>query len=157
MLILTIAPQGTKVRENQEVTQPFNFEAVDSECLNSITCDVTGYCGSTNNPKWTDTEPGTFSDVLSRYVSSNMDQECFATLCRVYADTSKVSRRRQQGPKGHFYRQEFRVVLFCGTTELKAQISWVENVSLLAPARRSVLTRSSFQRNRVSKRGMQSR
>lgn len=32
------------------------------------------------------------------------------------------------GPQGAYYTQNFDVVLSCGATELKAHISWIENV-----------------------------
>ena len=34
-------------------------------------------------------------------------------------------------PNGEFFVQVFKVVLLCGLTELKALISWEENVSTM--------------------------
>lgn len=53
----------------------------------------------------------------------------FSTLCTVHADTSRVGKAKQKGKKGIYYELKYKVVLLCGPTELKAQISWVENVS----------------------------
>ena len=50
-------------------------------------------------------------------------------MCVVYADTSKVTRTPKYGPEGVYYEQAFEIILLCGLTELKAQISWIENVS----------------------------
>jgi hypothetical protein len=56
----------------------------------------------------------------------------FATLFTVKADTSQMIKaikpRRGQGG-ALFYEQKFSVVLLFGLTELKAQLSWVEDVS----------------------------
>ena len=49
----------------------------------------------------------------------------------MYADTSKVAKRRQLGSKGYYYQQNFKVVLSCGLTEMKAQIKWEEDVRIL--------------------------
>ena len=55
--------------------------------------------------------------------------ELYTVLCTVSADTSKVKKVPRKGPNGPYYQQEFKVVLFCGQTELQAQISWQEGVS----------------------------
>jgi len=57
----------------------------------------------------------------------------FSTLCNVHADTSNVAstispRRGYAGLQ--FYRQQFSIILMFGLTELQAQLSWTENVSI---------------------------
>jgi hypothetical protein len=54
----------------------------------------------------------------------------FQTLCNVEADLSDVFNTLQPraGPSGSYYRQEFDIVLLFGLTELKAQLSWDDNV-----------------------------
>lgn len=53
----------------------------------------------------------------------------FASLCTVYANTSAVTKVKQYGINGSaFYTQNFKLVLLCGLTETKAQLSWIENV-----------------------------
>ena len=123
--------QGAKVSEMDEAEQPFDIESVMDEGLNSIVADVTCYRGSRARPQWTDTEPGTSVLCLRRHLETSTDSqvEYFATLCTIVADTSRVRRYRHMGSNGPFYRQEFKVVLSCGLTEMKAQISWMENVS----------------------------
>jgi hypothetical protein len=55
----------------------------------------------------------------------------YSTLCIVSADTSQVLKTMRRGPSGaKYYVQEFSIVVLLGLTELKAQISWVENVCL---------------------------
>ena len=63
-------------------------------------------------------------------ICSQKDAELFLPMCTVIADTSDVVKKRYRGVSGEpYYRQNFRVVLSCGLTELKAQISWDEDVS----------------------------
>lgn len=54
--------------------------------------------------------------------------DMYSTLCTVHADTSHVLKKKQIGPNGPYYSQDFNVILLCGLTELRAQISWMENV-----------------------------
>lgn len=60
-----------------------------------------------------------------------LEAATFSTLCWVRADTSNVRKDRNVGPIGFYYRQDFKVVLKCGLTELEAQISWLEDVRIL--------------------------
>jgi hypothetical protein len=58
----------------------------------------------------------------------------FSTLCTVTADTSQLAYSLQplRGIGGiEYYHLEFDVVLQFGLTELKAQISWMEEVSVV--------------------------
>lgn len=57
----------------------------------------------------------------------------FTTLCTVTADTSQMAGSLEPivGLAGiEYYRLEFDVILQFGLTELKAIISWIENVSV---------------------------
>ena len=57
--------------------------------------------------------------------------EFYTPLCTVYADTSKVTKIPCTGRNGIYFLQKFKIVLLCGLTELKAQISWAEGVSVV--------------------------
>ncbi|KAH9940109.1 uncharacterized protein BXZ73DRAFT_43141 [Epithele typhae] len=105
--------QGQSMREAEEVFQSYQQSSFDASTLDSITCKVLCYQGMKAKPRWTDTEP-----------------KLFVHLCSVHADTSKVTQRPMQGPKGTYYEQEYDVILLCGLTELQAQIRWMENVSI---------------------------
>ncbi|KAH9940112.1 uncharacterized protein BXZ73DRAFT_99109 [Epithele typhae] len=105
-----ILKKGTRVRETEEVSQPYHQEARDSRTLDSVVTDIVAYRGPTADPRWTDLTP-----------------ELFTPLCTVAADTSRVARQTRQGPSGVYYDLHFKVILLCGLTELKAQISWTEN------------------------------
>ena len=61
--------------------------------------------------------------------------EFFSPICTVYADTSRVLKEKKLGPRGAFYTQGYDIVILCGMTEMKAQICWIENVSLYAKGR----------------------
>ncbi|KAI0704722.1 hypothetical protein C8Q76DRAFT_631038 [Earliella scabrosa] len=106
----TIIKKGLRVRDNDEVSQPYNIEARNPKTLSSIVQDVLCYRGKEFRPRWVDVEP-----------------ELYTPLCTVYADTSKVAYHPQTGPDGLYYVQDFRLVLLCGMTELRAQLSWMEN------------------------------
>lgn len=60
--------------------------------------------------------------------------DAYTTLCSVRADTSKLVRSMQPhhlpDGGGTYYSILFYVVLLFGLTELKAQISWIDNVRL---------------------------
>ena len=45
-------------RENQEVSEPFEQEAIHPGALDTIICDITCYKGKVGKPEWTDLEPG---------------------------------------------------------------------------------------------------
>ena len=58
----------------------------------------------------------------------------FPTLCTVTADTRQMAKllKLRYGVGGvPYYRIDYKVVLLFGLTELKAQISWMENVTVI--------------------------
>lgn len=61
-------------------------------------------------------------------------EDAYTTLCSVRADTSKLAGSMQPhhlpDGGGTYYSILFYVVLLFGLTELKAQISWIDNVCL---------------------------
>ncbi|KAI0918923.1 hypothetical protein AcV5_001979, partial [Taiwanofungus camphoratus] len=105
-----ILPKGTRMHDDEEVAHSFFKEASQKSALNKISSEITCYRGTSKDPHWTDIEA-----------------EMFSTLCTVYADTSRVVKRKQHGSKGVYYSLDYKVVLLCGLTELKAHISWIEN------------------------------
>ena len=59
----------------------------------------------------------------------------YSPVCTVVADTSSIpeAETTQHSPDGlQYYRKEFDIILLFGMTELKAQLAWTENVSLLS-------------------------
>ncbi|EED83543.1 predicted protein [Postia placenta Mad-698-R] len=107
---LTLLSRGSQVHGNHEVYRDMFVESRKKADLKTVKSIVTCYRGKLANPNWTDVEP-----------------EMFSTLCTVHADTSRVQKVKKKGPKGPYFTQTYRVVLLCGLTELKAQISWIEN------------------------------
>jgi len=70
--------------------------------------------------------------IYSQFWHTHRPTELFTTLCTVTADTSQMAKglKASSGPGGNqYYHQNFSVVLLFGLTELKAQISWMEDVS----------------------------
>jgi hypothetical protein len=58
----------------------------------------------------------------------------FSRLCTVQADMSQIAKvlQPQRGEGGAiYYEHYFDIVLLFGLTEIKAQISWTEDVSCL--------------------------
>ncbi|KAI0704715.1 hypothetical protein C8Q76DRAFT_631269 [Earliella scabrosa] len=114
----SILRKGTRVRESEEISQPYSIEARDPKTLRSVVQDVLCYRGREADPRWVDADP-----------------ELYTPLCTISADTSKVAHEARAGPEGLYYVQDFKIVLLCGMTELQAQVSWIEDVSVLGPAK----------------------
>ena len=57
----------------------------------------------------------------------------YSTLCRVEADTSRLSipPKISKHQRMQYYEIKFEILLSLGLTELKAHICWQENVSFL--------------------------
>ncbi|KZP18863.1 hypothetical protein FIBSPDRAFT_744893, partial [Athelia psychrophila] len=110
-----IIPKGTSVSEEQEFRSTYSSSAVSKVRLRGMQREIRSYEGSSQSPQWTDIEP-----------------ENFSVLCKIEADTSKLSQtlKPRNGPLGQYYRLDYSVVLLFGLTELKAQICWIENVSV---------------------------
>jgi len=108
-----ILVKGTQVSKDKEFTSHFGRPAWDIHLLENIKADIMCYRGISPNPQWVDTEP-----------------DMFSTLCTVTADTRQMANLLQPhyGMDGVlYYRLDYKVVLLFGLTELKAQISWMEN------------------------------
>ncbi|KIM58494.1 hypothetical protein SCLCIDRAFT_128104 [Scleroderma citrinum Foug A] len=109
-----ILTKGTEVSEQQEFRKPFILEEFDCSRCGNIQVDIVAYRGQLAEPRWLDTE-----------------QDSYTSLCTIRADTSKLahSMHSHQLPGGGvYYSIMFYVVLLFGLTELRAQISWRENV-----------------------------
>lgn len=63
-----------------------------------------------------------------RLPSSDKLTDMFSTLCTIHADVSQVPKVSRVGLRGIYYRQSFKVILLFGLAELKAQLSWNDNV-----------------------------
>jgi len=108
-----ILHKGTVVSEAKEFRKDFVTECAERTSCDTIATEIVCYRGNASNPRWTDSEPGMFSN-----------------LCTVHADTSQVSKTLspRRGFAGlQFYRQQFSIVLMFGMTELQAQIGWMED------------------------------
>ncbi|KAI5991133.1 hypothetical protein EDD15DRAFT_1115401 [Pisolithus albus] len=113
----SILIRGTEVSEEQEFRKSFYEEHADIFACRSLEVDIVAYRGTLENPLWMDEEKDSYTE-----------------LCTILADTSKLTsslqpRRRPDG-LGVYYTIAFDVVMLFGLTELKAQISWKENVRL---------------------------
>ncbi|KAI6030474.1 hypothetical protein F5J12DRAFT_902965 [Pisolithus orientalis] len=111
----SILTRGTEVSEQQEFRSEFYREQADLSGCKNVRVDIVAYRGTLKDPLWMDEEA-----------------ELYTKLCTINADTSKLTSNLQpfQRPSGLgvYYTFSFDVVMLFGLTELKAQISWQENV-----------------------------
>ncbi|KAJ8095970.1 hypothetical protein PM082_015191 [Marasmius tenuissimus] len=109
-----ILKKDTRVSETREFKAPFQRESHDRNSFLSVSVDILSYRGRGSDPGWLDIDPGNYP-----------------VLCTVKGDTYQIARSLPplMGDTGIYYRIDFNVVLLFGLTELKAQLSWMENVS----------------------------
>lgn len=116
-----ILTKGTQVSEQQEFRKSFILEETDRSRCNNLHVDIMAYRGQLANPRWMDTEEGSYTH-----------------MCTIRADTSKLApsmQANQLGGGAVYYSIMIEVVILFGLTELRAQISWKENgVEVRSPA-----------------------
>jgi hypothetical protein len=119
------------VSETQEFRQSYVWVASEKVDLETITETIRSYRGdSIHSEKWIDEEDCKNSDYFSISKQTQSRAAMYSTLCRVKADTTELCKSlRPQIGAAIFYKIDFDVVLALGLTELKAHISWQENVS----------------------------
>jgi hypothetical protein len=103
-----------------------------SDCSH-VSSRISDYRGELTAPAWVDVEPRKFQKRVFMQPPLNPRSDAFATLCTVHANTSKIigslrPRRSEDSSTGVYYTIDYDVILLFGLTELKAQISWKENV-----------------------------
>ncbi|KAI0804773.1 hypothetical protein BC629DRAFT_1207875 [Irpex lacteus] len=104
----TILTKGTRTFEGQELS--ICLTRTSPSPITRVRCEVVCYRGPQKNPRWIDEGTAHFS-----------------TLCAVHAVTPLAENTKKLGTEGYFYEQDFKVVILCGSTEMKAQVSWEEN------------------------------
>ena len=94
--------------------------------------EITKYDGNKKDPQWTDIQPSTAFDSTMTFVHATHDPTGkFETLCHVVADLSGAPCTLERGIFGKMcYTREYDVVLLVGLTELKAQIRWIDSVTV---------------------------
>ena len=121
-----IVLQGTKVLEDHEIRHTLCVTAQGSPPQRASP-KIIKYTGNLTFPEWVDAEPGrvfSFPWHLVKYAQSPKDK--FETLCHVTADISSVPYTTHYTKDGGMgYKRYYEVILLVGLTELKAQISWV--------------------------------
>ncbi|THH07993.1 hypothetical protein EW146_g9133 [Bondarzewia mesenterica] len=109
-----ILSMGTATSEIMTCSKSFIRISHESNALDRIECSIICYKGILS-PSWMDTDPDRFS-----------------RLCVISADLTGVPKRPQKGARGTYYRRKFDIELSFGLTELKAYLSWTENVRLIS-------------------------
>ncbi|KAI0318148.1 hypothetical protein OF83DRAFT_1057355 [Amylostereum chailletii] len=108
---LTTIRQGTQVSETMLFKTPLIWTG-KLDGGSTLSSRILCYRGA-HAPEWMDEDPGMYG---------------FSTLCTISADISAIPKVIQYSPQGPYWRQEFSVVLAFGLTELKAHLSWFEEV-----------------------------
>ncbi|TRM63778.1 hypothetical protein BD626DRAFT_260775 [Schizophyllum amplum] len=112
---ISIIHAGAQVTETQEFKQSLAelYDESDDRDRYTTVSDIQVYRGHIERPEWTD-----------------VDSDNFGTLCTVSADVTAAVRKlapRYRPDGGCYYQFDFDVVLLFGLTELKAQLSWMDN------------------------------
>lgn len=134
LLLFMLSNQGSRMRENEKAEINLYTESPDEQRLDKIACDVVCYRGKSKDPHWIDLEPGNLKPQgrIRHFSAHPILLEMFSSLCTVYANTSAVTKVKQRGVNGSvYYTQRFKLVLLCGLTETKAQLSWIQDVRTL--------------------------
>lgn len=109
--------QNTQVSESKEFTKQFWKEGKSRTDLHlgNVTSEVWAYTGTDANPRWLDTDP-----------------QNYKKLCTIEMDLSHLPIKPsvQTVGTGSFYYLEYGYILQFSTVELKAQMSWMEAVSV---------------------------
>ncbi|THU90492.1 hypothetical protein K435DRAFT_781211 [Dendrothele bispora CBS 962.96] len=114
-----ILAKGTRIHEEKEFSRSYYQESGSIDMFRSVIIDVMSYRGNLTNPEWIDTEP-----------------HMYTTLCTVVADASKAVKPNSRGKGSSYYTVDFKMILLLGLTEMKAQLSWMEDgVEKRSPAK----------------------
>ncbi|KAI0668096.1 hypothetical protein C8Q78DRAFT_1081498 [Trametes maxima] len=107
----TILTKGKRLRVTEEISKKYTRHARDEWMLSELSERIMCYDGEKADATlWVANEP-----------------EHFTTLCTVSANMRRVAKTRRYGRDGVYHAQTFEIVLICGSTELQAQIRWMEN------------------------------
>ncbi|KAF6748632.1 hypothetical protein DFP72DRAFT_971163 [Ephemerocybe angulata] len=106
-----ILAKGTQVKATEEFECEFAQEADERDELGHYTTTILSYDGEESEvPYWV----------------TNNDE--FPVVCTVEADLSKADATEHTNPEGEkYWKLEFAIVLLFGLTELKAQVSYMED------------------------------
>ncbi|KAK7472084.1 hypothetical protein VKT23_000203 [Stygiomarasmius scandens] len=104
-----ILSKGTRVHEEKEFSESYYQDSTSSTSFKTVFVEIMSYRGRSNAPSWVDVDP-----------------HMYTTLCTIVADASKAA-QFHQSPTRSYYTVNFKIILLLGLTELKAQISWMEN------------------------------
>lgn len=94
--------------------------------------EIVKYDGNKKEPRWMDLQPSMVSNPTMISVHTAHDPIAkFETLCHVVADISAAPFTVERGRFGNIcYSRDFDVVLLVGLTELKAQIRWIDSLTV---------------------------
>jgi len=130
-LLVYFRAQNTKVSETQEFRKAYSMAASQKISLTTVNVPIVSYRGdSIYSQKWMDEEKCEIFYYIPIIKQTQFVAALYSTLCRVKADTTEICKSlKPQVGAATYYEIDFEVVLALGLTELKAYMSWVENVS----------------------------
>ncbi len=114
--------------ENAEIRNPYRFESQDVQHLDTTSASIICYKGDDVNPRWMDVDARKELRDARDFIADTALLDLYVPLCTIAADTSKVYKKPQRAAEGKYFVQEYDIVLMCGSTEMRAFISWMENV-----------------------------
>lgn len=125
------ASQGTKVLEDYGVRRSFHY-TTEGDPRRQASYSVIKYTGAQNSPRWTDVEQGTVFGSSNDFFEGHQSQaDKFEKLCKVRADISTAPHETKRNKTGNTCcTRDFEVILLVGFTELKAQIAWIDSVTV---------------------------
>jgi len=128
--------KGTSVSEDRLFAYTFHRELSANEIhvLGNFEQIIVGYYGALANPMWMDIEPGKMLSAQYGFLGGQLcSSESYKVVCTIGADMREIiqSSKPIPGPNGLYYRITYGILLSFGTTELKAQIAWKEEVSTI--------------------------
>ncbi|KAH8110514.1 hypothetical protein DFH11DRAFT_1514361 [Phellopilus nigrolimitatus] len=131
----TALRKGSRVDKETEFRLACCNELTSLGQLSSKTVDLFVYRGAGASPAWKD---------------EFVNKDLLARLCTITADTSGL--KKQLVPsldvnRNRYWRLYFDLIILFGGTELKAQIGWIENVSILSTDVNKLETRLNRCRN----------
>lgn len=120
--------------EDKEFRKSFHIKEKHLSDLNTVKQDILCYYGSKSDPTWRDTErafllPHEAQCHCDMYIQADMYSKRFT----VTADTRQATKSLvlHQGRNGKtYFSLNFDIIILFGRTEIKAQVCWIENVSV---------------------------
>jgi len=127
--------KNTQVSETQEFKRVFTRTVPNISFNQMLVVELFCYRGDEVDPEWIDIDPSQFSsNIKLMRIPTWVNSGNYTSICHLHADISHLPKIPQINPFGQiFHKMEMSVILLFGLTELQAQLSWIEDVSIFLP------------------------